>query len=317
MVPETWNDPGGPVWHGPVSDTGADSEMYWRVEPDTKLLVQIEGATPGTGTNGGNWQWKQHSNGAYFYLTKARIVHKQVHAMELDEAYTTPGTTACTVPQNPWGFPEGVTLNQGGMGMPSTVGSVIAVPEGTVGRPAIWAVVQEDKVGLPIPPGASYGVQLDYAYKASPWAPGSAPVPGALTSDGSNDAVGLFMGPGDAVPPGLRSVAGAITYTPGSGTAPPSASVGVIGWGVELAVIEGGYLILVKEDPLAAADELVHNSPWAHEIVDMADSYALDIEKNLTESVAVGDYVTVELNPPVFEQELVTTADSVLLTLNP
>ena len=69
-------------------------------------------------------------------------------------------------------------------------------------------------------------------------------------ADGTGQGTAFFKGPGGAVPPGLRKpsdLAVSVIYQPGGGTAPPNRGLVLLGIGVEVAVVEGGYALLTKE----------------------------------------------------------------------
>lgn len=302
LVPESFGDPGGPVWTGPKTPQGVSAGLYWRVLTPELVLARVTPATPGTGMNGGAWGLDTSGpGGSTEFLAAGRVVHKQVHPaeMERDARWS---LVASATPHNPFGFEqEGLVLGTVTPASPAGAGAVIPVPAGV--RGLLWlAWVSENPFGAgPVPAGRSYGIRIDWAFRASPW---SGVVNGTsqdLVADGANTAVGVFKQPGGAVPAGLRAPSGSVTYFPLSGTppqAPGPASVVALGLGVELAVVEGGYLIRMR-DGLDASDDWVHTHPAVLEGLGFGDVWALTVGKALAEGLALGETWTAELNAPI------------------
>ena len=314
IVPASFGDPGGLVFEGPVSDSGATSGMYWRVMTPEMLLVRVS-EVPGAGTNGGDWEWFAASGDSYQYMTGGGIVHKQAHPAEFEPMCGLGG-----VPHPASGadatHPFGITGNV--MALDTSARSGVAVnipiPPGAVGTPVFSVGLKEDWDN-PMGSGAVYDMEFAYSYQASAWTASSATtINGAISGNVGGTGTGQFRSPGGAVPPGLRAVSAAVN-NPGTG----SAGFGgiVTGISVDIAVIEGGYLARIKEDPIGVADEVVHSHPATVETVSMGDSFALEFTKVIAETVGIGDDWSVELNPPVDVGELVTIGDSWSTELNP
>lgn len=305
LVPESFGDPGGPVWTGPKTAQGVSAGLYWRVLTPELVLARVTPTAFGGGMNGGAWALDVSGpGGSTEFLAAARVIHKQSHPGELewDNRYA---MVASATPFNPFGFDkEGMVLGTVVPGAPAGAGSLFPVPDG-VRACLFWASVGENLAGVVVPAGRKYRVRIDYAWRASPW---SSVTPGTgqdLTADGTNSAVGVFKQPGGAVPPGLRVPSDSVVYQPGAGSSPPAAagaSVVVIGTGVELAVVEGGYLLRMR-DGIDVGDDWRHTHPSMLEALGFEDLWALSVVKALAEGLAIGETWSVELNPPleVFE----------------
>lgn len=305
LVPETFSDPGGPVWTGPKTSQGVSAGLYWRVLTPELVLARVTPTTYGLGMNGGAWALDVSGpGGSTEFLSTARVIHKQAHPGEL-EWDARHAMVASATPFNPFGFDkEGMVLGTIVPGSIAGAGALFPVPEG-VRAVLFQATVGENQAGVAVPSGRKYAVRIDYAWRASPWSGVVAGTPSMLTADGTNSAVGVFKQPGGAVPPGLRVPSDSVLYLPGAGSAPAAAanaSVVVIGTGVELAVVEGGYLVRMR-DGIDVDDAWVHNHPAAVEAVGVEDVWTLSVVKALAEGLAVGETWGIELNPPleVFE----------------
>ena len=106
-----------------------------------------------------------------------------------------------------------------------------------------------------------------------------------------------------AVPPGLRKpsdIAASVVYRPGGGTAPPNAGLVLLGIGVEVAVVEGGYALLTKES-LEAADDWRTNHAQPVERFLAMDIWTMEATKALAESLQVTESWDVDLIPGVVE----------------
>jgi len=249
-VPQSFGDPGGLVFQGPMNDLGANAEALWRVRTPELLLMKVIDVGPGGGLNGGRYAWDTSGpGGTTEFLAGASVVHKQIDPVAMTEDMRFPGGAVPMTPANPFGFGnEGMLLNAFGAGV-SGAGGVLPMPPYARGTVGVWALVGEDPAGPPLPPNRTFQLQMDIAWKASPWGP---PAPGPVVnlpvSDGTGQGTAIFMGPGGSVPPGLRKpsdIAVSVVYTPGGGTAPPNAGLVLMGIGVEVAVIEGGYAVRV------------------------------------------------------------------------
>ena len=175
--------------------------------------------------------------------------HKQIDPVAISPDLRLPGSVSPVAASNPFGFVnEGTLMNSTGVGAPSGAGGILPMPPYARGTVGLWALVAENPAGPPLPPGTTYQCRMDVAWKSSPWVP---PTPGAPSNlpvaDGTGQGTGIFKGPAGAVPPGLRKpfdIAVSVVYTPGGGTAPPNRGLVLLGIGVEIAVVEGGYALL-------------------------------------------------------------------------
>jgi hypothetical protein len=305
-VPESFGDPGGLVFEGPMNDMGANAGLLWRVRTPEMLLMRVMDVGPGAGTNGGSYAWDVSGpGGTTEFLASASVIHKQMDPVALSRDTRHPGSTSPVTPSNPFGFAhEGMLLNSTGAGTVSGAGGVLPIPPYARGVVGIWALLAERAGGPPLPPGTTYRVRMDVAWKSSPWA---LPTPGPNTNlpvaDGSGQGTALFKGPGGAVPPGLRKpsdIAASVVYTPGGGTAPPNAGLVVLGIGVEVAVVEGGYALLTKEG-LEASEAWRTNHAQPLERMAAIDVWAMAVTKGLAESLEATESWAIELNPGVVE----------------
>lgn len=315
LVPESFNDPGGPVWVGPKTRDGVNAGLYWRVLTPELVLARVTPTAPGTGMNGGSYALDVTGpGGSTEFLASSRIVHKQVHPNELewDRRYA---MVASATPENPFGFShEGIVLGTVSPGNVAGCGAVYAIPTGTKAA-LLWATVKENASGLAVAAGQTYQLRIDYSWQASPWLAPVLGAPQSLTGNGSNDAVANFYAPIGAVPLGLRAASDSVVYTPGGGTANPNASVVVIGTGVELALVDGGYMLRMRED-LSVDDPWVHSSPALVETVELGDVWTLYFQKALAEGLAVGETWRIELNPPLEVFEVLDVGDAWGIELN-
>lgn len=317
VVASTWDDPGGLVFYGPTNGR-ADAEKFWRVMVPENVLVEVEAVAPGTGTNGGSWGWVVYGGG-YRFLSDGYVVHKQAHGADFEADATqlgTPDLGGENDPGNPFGFGPCAPLFD--QEFPSGIGAVLAVPNGVEGKPFFDAVVSEDPSTIAAP-GTTWDFEIAWSYQASPWtAPGSAPAKGptgpTLTADGTGTVQGRFMAPGGSVPPGLRSVSGVVRQTGGTGLAPGPGvpRTRLIGLGVELAIVEGGFLLRIAEgitiDELAGAGRI-----WEVENLVLEEGLVLEPQKGLDEGLLVHLEPSLELNPPVALEEALTVLDEVAL----
>jgi hypothetical protein len=280
------------------------------------ILLCVRDVGAGAGLNGGRYAWDTSGpGGTTEFLASASVVHKQIDPVAMSRDLRYPGDVAPTPTSNPFGFDhEGMLLNAMGMGTVSGAGGVIPIPPYARGRVRVWAVLgEEPTVGPPQPPGATYQVQIDTSWKTSPW---SAPTPGTpsnvAVADGTGQGTGLFMGPADAVPPGLRKpsdIAASVVYTPGGGTAPPNKGLNVLGIGVEVAVVEGGYALLTKEEmDVAEAWRTNHAQPVDRLIA--LDVWAMLVTKSLSEALEVTESWDLELNPGVDQYDEMDCAEA-------
>ncbi len=321
-VPESFGDPGGLVFRGPMNDLGADAGTLWRVRTPEMLLMAVRDVGAGAGTNGGRYAWDASGpGGTVEFLVSASVIHKQIDPVALSPDLRFPGGVSPAPAMNPFGFdPEGMTLNSMGAGMQSGAGGVLPLPLNARGVVGMWALLAEQPGGPVLPAGMTYQVQIDYAWKRSPWQP---PTPGAPSNvpvaDGTGQGTGVFRGPGGAVPPGLRvpsDIAASVVYTPGGGTAPPNAKLNVLGIGFEIAVVEGGYALLTKETAhVSEAWRTSHAQPVERFLA--MDVWAMDVTKAVPETLEVTESWALELNPGVAEFEALEVAESWDLVINP
>lgn len=308
VVPETWEDPGGVVFQGPRQEGGADAGLFWRPMVPEGVVVRVTNVGMGAGLNGGAWDWDT-SAGALEYLAGGRIVHKQVHATDLEQDMTQPGPVTLRGSPDP-GHPFMATglAWQFDTGLPSGLVFTLAMPPGVRGTLVVGGVVAEDPSVIQ-PPGLTYDIRVDLAYRASPWGGvtvGTAQT--AVTTDGAGQGTGQFKQPGGAVPPGLRQVTGSI-ISPLGGTAPPGSNLHLAGAYVDVAVVEGGYMVRMG-DSLAAVDAWDANAKAVLDTSLLVDTWQRELGKNLAEGVALGDSVDAQLNPPLEVYEGAALADA-------
>lgn len=323
MVPGTWGDPAGPVWQGP-GQAGLWPARYWRVLVPENVLVEVENLGAGAGDNGGSWS-PVVVNGANLYITDGYCVHKQAHGsdMEQDARFSgAGGIPDLPTPREPgmpfgfsadaWRYPSGVPV--------SGVGAAFALPSGGIAGSLFTLQWAEDSfAAAPDAAGTTHLFRIDTVWRASAWGAPTAGTPQAGTNDGTGATTGRFMAPGGAVPPGLRvpsdTVGGAVgvsaVYLGGTATNPPR----LIGLGVTLAVIEGGYLVRIKEKVTRLTDVCVSAFPWSHQPLSLGEALVLAVEKPEAEGLTVSEGWAIELNPPVAEVEALTLEDSIGLLL--
>lgn len=299
LLPQTWDDPGGPVWNGPVRrgpPLGPNSLLLWRVMVPENLLVRVTAGAWGSGLNGGRYSWYTSGN-AMQYMVGGRVVHKQLHPEQLDDDNRYPANPAAPA-QTPFGFVhEGVVVGTGAA--QSGAGGIIPMPPGVVGTTMLGAIVQEYGLGAPVGLGLTYQFRLDWSYRATPWAaatPGTAQV--GLTADGAGQATGVYKQPGGAVPPGLRAVAVSAVYIPGGGTAPPGQVAVVTGVFVDVAQVESGWFLRMGE-AMDLADDVRKNHLTPTEVGVLVDTWTRQMGKGLAEGLVCRDDVRLELNPPL------------------
>lgn len=303
MVPESFGDPGGVVFRGPVGEHGADSETLWRVKAPEMLLLRVLRQHPdGSGTNGGNYGWDLSGpGGTTEYLSRGGIIHKQLHPGEMQPDTAEIGNWGVATSQNPFGFAEGAVLNGAGGGMPAGTGGVIPMPPFARGVIGTWALVSEAAPMVPDAAGSTFAIHLKTSVRASPW---TASTPTATqfvpVADGAGQGVGIFEAPAGYVVPGQRTpfaLALSLVYSPGAGTAAATSPLVVLGMGVEVAVVEGGY-VLLTDDEIEASDEWTHTHPASVDVAEFAESWSFESGKDLTESAGVNESWSLELNPP-------------------
>jgi hypothetical protein len=325
MVPSTWNDPAGPVWHGPFEEDGVDPGLYWRIMVPENILCLVTYAGDGSGPNGSNWAWgafegENSESSAIPYITTGKIDHKNFSGGDLDWDRRYEPADSFPV-SNPFGFDSEENLRLGKVTPGEDCGAGVAFdpPEGT----CAWFItytVSEDPGGTAADEGDTYGFRIDTVSRSSPWgsvSTGSTQTAG-LTGDGSNTATGRYKQPGGAVPPGLRKpsdIAVSGIYLPGTGTAPSSASVGVIGVGVDLAIIKGGALIRIRRK--VGVQTRFEESPWTSDLVGVQTQFTFEATKNLSHTVGCHTEWALELNPQPVIDEGVGVSTEWTLELNP
>jgi hypothetical protein len=305
-----------------MNDMGADAGLLWRVRVPELLLMRVSAVGPGAGTNGGRYAWDTSGpGGTTEYLSSASVVHKQMDPVELSRDLRLPGSVSPVAASNPFGFVnEGTLLNSTGMGVASGAGAILPMPPYARGTLGLWALLAENPAGAPLPAGRTYNVRLDVAWKSSPW---GGPAPGTASNvpvaDGTGQGTGLFKSPGGAVPPGLRKpsdLAVSLVYTPGLGTAPPNRGLVLLGIGVEVAVVEGGYALLTQEG-LEASEAWRTSHAQPVERLAAMDVWAMAVTKSVAEAVDLSESWALELNPGVAELDAVEVGEAWDLVLNP
>lgn len=324
LVRESLSDPGGLVFEGPMREGGANAEAFWRVEPRTKVPVLVQAAPPGTGTRGGAWVYDQTGpGGSLEFLAHGTIHTKQVHmGSDWEQDVTQPGAVGKPGVAQP-GHPFGMTAHlwQWDNVQPSGIGFTVDAPPNVRGKPMFWITAGEDPYVAAPGPGLTIDLRIDHAYRASPWpgAPTAGTPQAPVVTDPTGTGTGLYLQPGGAVPPGLRQITASAVYTPGAGTYPQGPGAGkpiLLGGGVELALTETGYLLIVPEE-LGLSDQVSTNHPTVLERLGISDAYALEIGKNIAEALSLHDDARPILNPPVEVFERLGLHDEVATELNP
>jgi hypothetical protein len=89
----------------------------------------------------------------------------------------------------------------------------------------------------------------------------------------------------------------------------------ILGVGINVAVIDGGYLIRIRRDRIGAIDVLAHTMPGFIEACANDEAFALEFGKNLEEETTARDWVEVLLNPPIALYERATVRDTFTVQL--
>ncbi len=85
-VPESFGDPGGLVFRGPMNALGADAGMLWRVRTPELVLLRVLDVGAGGGLNGGRYAWDTSGpGGTTEFLVSASVVHKQIDPVAMSE----------------------------------------------------------------------------------------------------------------------------------------------------------------------------------------------------------------------------------------
>ena len=288
MVPSSWNDPRGAVWYGPHVEGGADAGKYWRVMVPEHRLVEV---APG----GGTFDWVVNADGSYNDMSDGSVIHKQAHGSDFE--YSGESTAAPSLPDgreddNPFGF----SGNAWALPPGSAVGASIALPSGVVGVPSFTAHLREDYLS-PSAPGLTHEVEIRHSYMGSAWTPATGSTGTAVVTDGSGTGVGLYQTPGGGVPPGLRSPSGRVSVSVGNTGAGTATGIPYItGIGVDVAVIQGGYLVRVHEG-VDVEDAAVTNQAWNMEQGGASDAVDVMVGTDFPEAVGILDGVHVEIDP--------------------
>lgn len=300
LVPSSVTDPGGPVWAGPMNMDGVDAGLFWRVRAPEGIMLRVQAAAWGTGTNGGAWSWWTGGpGGAMQFLAAGSIIHKQAHSgdFQVDPRLPSSPSLIAADPTHPFGV-SGKVWQFSGVAMSGLV-STIPAPEHTVGVPVFWATLKESP-SVVLPANRTYQFRIDHAYQASPPTPiVVGPVKNGVTTDGTGTGTGQFKQPGGAVPPGLRVPSDSVVSTM-TGTVPPGPNNGpvLVGAGYEIARVEGGYLVRLKEaGKVAEAWQTNHKALRERGVV--VDAWALELGKVLSENPRGLDSWNPELNPPL------------------
>jgi hypothetical protein len=301
---------------------GADAGLLWRVRVPELLLMRVAAVGPGAGTNGGRYAWDTSGpGGTTEFLASASVIHKQMDPVALSRDTRLPGSVSPVAASNPFGFVnEGTLLNPTGMGVASGAGALLPIPAYARGTVGLWALLAENPAGAPLPAGRTYNVRMDVAWKASPWGVPSAGTPTNVpVSDGTGQGTAVYKGPGGAVPPGLRKpsdLAVSVIYQPGAGTAPPNRGLVLLGIGVEIAVVEGGYALLTTEG-LEASEAWRTSHAQPLERLAALDVWAIEVTKAVAEALELTESWDLELNPGVVELDALEVTEAWDLVLIP
>lgn len=335
-IPSTWSDPGGVVFMGPVSPHGAGAvanpsgsytgPWYWRVHPRHGFLARSIPALggPGSGTNGGDWDWDTSGPGnTTEYIERAAVVtfHKQSEAEDVSAFYGGPSGQAAPyiaadlthpfqVHGSRWVLMPGSIIP----GTPAAMAWTFALPDRVWGVTAVHVAAREDPTGAWGPAGLTAQFQVDTVWSQSPWGGVNIAGMGSVTSDGAGTGTGQFRGPADAVPPGLRTPWGpsmTVAVSLPFGVIPPGTHMLIEGCTIECVVVDGGWAVLVDEPDIGVSETTVLNDSWVLEGVQVGELLEMDVEKVLAEAVAVDESHRVELNPPADLYESVECVDAI------
>ncbi len=328
------HDPGGLVFSGPKSVTGADAEALWQVMMPERVLAKVldVGLGGGGARNGGSYALDTSGpGGTTEVLHTGTVVHKQVEAGGLSNVGVNPVAAVPIADDSPFGLlgPGAAAITAGwAMGVVafSGAGARLELPAYSRGVPAFTFHLMEDPFAVPGPGGLLMGGVGQYAYQASPWgAPvASAPTPVLTTAPNPGAAYpakGVFLMPGGAVPPGLRRPFGivvAFQRQPGVGGVDAGAGALILqAIGVEVVVTETGYAVFRKEG-IGAAVTVKDNRPWRHELVAMLETITWRLEHVEAESVFAIEGPRADLDPPVvvFEGLDVAIDEAVFMDLH-
>lgn len=302
VIPSTRTDPGGPVYEGPQTESGANAGLFWRCDPYTGLAIQVEYYGSHLGTNDGEWFPTSSGLGdAVEYATSLYCVHKQAHASDLsnDTRQPTPATTAS--PDDAAGF-----TSSAGMVLPvsgkSGAGASISMPPNSRGTYQIVAHVKEDAAG-PAEAGMAktFGLQCFQQTRASAWDAGStSSIEAVGSSDGANTSTAIYKAPGGSVPAGLRKpfdLSVSIIRDPTHASDNSAADMILTGFDVDVAVVEGGYLVLLKSG-VGAASAIRHFRPATAAVIALTSVLTQAIKDSFSTGVGVGSYCSGELDRP-------------------
>jgi hypothetical protein len=293
-IPSSTRDPGGMVFSGPMNDNGADAGMLWRVMAPEMRLVEVEQVAAGSGTNGGNYDWKVNAAGALTAATFMGIIHKQIDGPSLANDGSAPLSSVPAASDCPLCFAgsEGRTLPTPVSTDYAAAGGILTMPPGVRGTPAFIATIKEDAYGPAAGPDGLIEATFFYSYQASAWSGATATAAGvAAISDGSNTGTGQYKKPGGSVPPGLRAIGLSAGFTGGGY---PGSAV-LQGLSVEVAVVQT-VDFLAAEESLSMAEDVVTNRPFADEAVGFAEEVAIAVGVAESEGIEFGEYVWWEVS---------------------
>lgn len=309
-VSASFGDPGGMVFTGPMTD-GVSAGLFWRVVAPEMILARVVAVDPGDGLNGGAWAFDTSGpGGSTEFLSSASFVHKEAFAGDLEETSDSVGGVVAATPSNPFGVTtEGVELGLADPGDQTECAAVLPLPSGIRGM-TLSAVVAESLAGPAVGAGDEYRqIYMRYATRASAWSGiTNLGIQTALVGDGSNTATGQYKNPVGSVPNGLRAISVSVGYNP---TVPAGTTsvVTVLGIGIDLVIVEGGYWVRMRES-LTVEDEVRHSHPAALESVGVVDVWALYFTKALSEDVSLHEDWSLDLNPPLRAFENATLEES-------
>lgn len=302
-VRSTFNDPGGVVFEGPMTPEGANAGLFWRVMVPDLIPVRVSSVPRGTGTNGGSWSWYAGGpGGSAEYMTSGYVVHKQAHPADLSADTRQPTAAVPAAPDDACGFSASA-----GMVLPATgksgAGAAISLPPNARGTFAVVAHFHEDVAGpAETNVGRTFGLAVYIETRASPWAGGTTSATTAQgASDGANTGTGIFKTPGGSVPAGLRKPFDAsisIIRDPVHATDNSAADMVLTGLDVEVAVVEGGYLVRWRET-VEATDEVIHSSPAVEEGLVCEEDWTLHPTLVDAEALAMGESIWLERSAPI------------------
>ena len=301
VISATREDPGGVVYAGPQTLNGASAGLYWRCDPYTGLAIRVTKMGWGSGTNDGAWAAAITGLGSSVeYATSLYCVHKQVHPSELcDDLRQASPTTAAAADDGAGFASAGRILPVAGT---SGAGAMVSMPANARGTFQITAHVKEDAAGPPeMLMGNTFGLKCSYQTRASAWSGATTSAVEAVGStDGANTSTAIYKAPGGSVPSGLRKpfdLSVSIIRVPADALDTTVADMILTGFDVDVAVVDGGYLVSLKSG-VGGAVSVVHTLPGTAATVTMESALTEKVKDAYSVSANVSSSCSGEIDRP-------------------